>query len=194
MKDYSTERVLNILNSELADTLGNLVSRCTGKVVNVKGEIPPAIYGKALRSEAAESLRKHMDTLGDTARQHYESFYIHHAVDAVMTTLRSANIMVEHHKPWQLRKEPHNEMAMTELKAVISLALEAIRISALVLYPVVPTLSTNLLDFLNVPLINRSWNDTRPKYLSPVTATEAEPFRHQRTMFFPKIKLAAQRI
>lgn len=188
--DYSIERVLNIINSELADNLGNLISRCTGKLVNPQREIPSAsIYAKSLKSETAETLRSNMETLGKTAKQHYESFYIHHVVDATMSTLRSANAMVEYHKPWLLRKEPHNEIAKAELKSVISLALEATRISALVLYPITPTLSTSILDLLNIPMNERSWTDTKPIYLNSIGSVKSESFGHSNTIVFPKIKL-----
>ncbi|XP_058807350.1 methionine--tRNA ligase, mitochondrial-like isoform X2 [Phymastichus coffea] len=187
--DYNEERALNVLNSELADTLGNLVSRCTGKVLNPKSEIPSAaIYCKVLKSEPAEQLRYNMESLGNIAKGHYESLYIHHAIDAVMTTLRSANIMVDYHKPWILRKEINNVVAMTELKSVIALAMETTRISALCLYPVVPKLSTNLLDFLNIPMDNRFWKDTAPKYLSPCAPVDSKHFGHTNIIVFPKIK------
>ncbi|XP_014212192.1 methionine--tRNA ligase, mitochondrial isoform X1 [Copidosoma floridanum] len=190
--NYSTERVLNVLNSELADTLGNLINRCTGKLVNPKQEIPSAAgHGRFLKSEVAQSLRASMEALGDTAKQHYESFYVHHVVDAAMSTVRCANAVVEYHKPWSLRKEPDNEAAVAELKAVIALALEATRISALVLYPVMPALSTVVLDFLNVPMNERSWKHTKPVYLNSTASTESEPFGHSNTIIFPKIKLAA---
>ena len=190
--DYSTERVLNILNNELADTLGNLVNRCTGKVVNPSGEIPSAsIYAKTLKSESAENLRKNLESLGDTAKQHYESFYIHHAVDSIMATLRSANQMVEHHKPWQLVKEADDKLKTAELKGVLSLAMETTRVCALALTPVTPKLSSKLLDTLNVPLEARTWKDTKPKYLREEQGTESEQFKSGRGLLFPKIKLNA---
>lgn len=181
---------MNVLNSELADTLGNLVSRCTGKLVNPKGEIPSAaIYSKVLKSQPAEELRSNLESLGNIAKDHYESFYIHHAIDAVMAALRSANVMVDYHKPWLLRKEPDNQVAVAELKSVIALAMEATRISALCLFPVVPKLSTNLLNFLNVPMDHRFWKDTEPKYLNTDSPVDSEGFGHTNTMVFPKIKL-----
>ncbi|KAJ8687011.1 hypothetical protein QAD02_022805 [Eretmocerus hayati] len=189
--NYSTERVLNILNSELADNLGNLVSRCSGKLVNPRGEIPNITeVSHHLKSEPAESLRKNMESLGSTAKQHYESFYIHHVIDAVMATLKRANVMIDHHKPWELRKRPDDVEAMTELKAVLALALESARISAIVLYPVTPKLSTNLLDFLNVPEDSRSWKDISPKYLVG-SAKDPEHFKYDTRILFPKIKLKA---
>ena len=38
--DYTTDKVTNILNSELANTLGNLLSRCTSKTVNPAQHFP----------------------------------------------------------------------------------------------------------------------------------------------------------
>lgn len=45
--DYSDTKVLRILNSELADTLGNLLSRCCGKALNAES-IFPAVDREAL--------------------------------------------------------------------------------------------------------------------------------------------------
>ncbi|XP_014221640.1 methionine--tRNA ligase, mitochondrial-like [Trichogramma pretiosum] len=190
--NYSLERVQNILNSELADTLGNLVSRCTGKVVNPNGEIPSvSVYGKTLKSEQAEKLRKNIESLGDSAKQQYESFMIHHAADVVLETLRSANQMVEYHKPWQLAKESDNESSSEELKAVIALAMEAVRVGAIALQPVVPKLSGKLLDSLRVPNHARKWKDTKPKYLSGESKSESEKFKSKSGILFPKVKVAA---
>lgn len=190
--DYSTSRVLNVLNSELADNLGNLVSRCSGKLVNPASKIPSASrYAKSLNSESAENLRKNIESLGDKAKKNYESFYFHHVIDAVMETLKSANVMIDYHKPWNLRKQTDNEDAANELKSVIALALEAARVSAIVMYPIVPKLSTNLLNFLNVPMTSRTWSDTKPKYFSSMPNAEAKSFGHDNSIIFPKIKMKA---
>jgi methionyl-tRNA synthetase len=39
--DYSETKLINVANSELADTLGNLASRCCGSALNPRGEFPP---------------------------------------------------------------------------------------------------------------------------------------------------------
>jgi methionyl-tRNA synthetase len=153
-------------------------------------EIPNIeLYFNILTSEPAKKLRKNIESLGKTAGQCYESFKISHAIEAVMETLRSANLMIEYHKPWILRKKKDNVEVITELKSVIALALETTRISAIVLYPVVPDLSTNLLNFLNVPNHARNWCDTEPKYLNSVTSIEAKSLSSENMIFFPKIKL-----
>lgn len=56
--DYSERKVTAILNSELADTLGNLLNRCTGLVIN-KNQVFPGCAKEdweKFGSENAENL------------------------------------------------------------------------------------------------------------------------------------------
>lgn len=165
--DYSSKKIVNILNSELADTLGNLVSRCAGKTINPSKEFPdPAKYWNVLQSQVADETRKALESVGRKARKSYEEYNLHHVVDAVMSMLHCANRMIDYHEPWQLRKQINDANSIRELKAVISLALESSRIAALILYPITPRLSSNLLDFLNIPRENRAWTDIVPEFFN----------------------------
>uniref|UniRef100_A0A6V7IBZ4 Methionine--tRNA ligase, mitochondrial n=1 Tax=Bracon brevicornis TaxID=1563983 RepID=A0A6V7IBZ4_9HYME len=159
--NYNEDKIRRILNTELADTLGNLVSRCMGKAVNPRGEIPEpsAAHKHILNSDEAANLIESLENLSSLAQQSYVDFNFHHVVDAVMNTLRCANKMVEHHKPWSLAKESDEEAAK-RLEAVLALGLESARIGALILYPIVPGLMSNLLDYLRVPRDSRYWGNT----------------------------------
>ncbi|XP_066581766.1 methionine--tRNA ligase, mitochondrial isoform X2 [Prorops nasuta] len=186
--NYCPKTVQNILNSELADNLGNLVNRCVGRSLNPLGEFPqPKGLENVLQSEAADKLKKNLESLNVIASECYEEFRLHHAVDATMNTLQSANQMVNYHEPWKLRKAINNPEACDQIKAVISLALETARIAALVLYPIVPKVSTNLLNLLNVPRENRSWQDTVPTYLSSSEKMETKNVQNE-CLLFKKIR------
>lgn len=186
--DYSSTKITNVLNSELADTLGNLVNRCAGKTINPSREFPdPAKYWNVLQSQVANETREALQSLGERARGSYEEYNLHHVVDAVMSALHSANKMVNHHEPWHLRKRVDDADSMRELKAVISLALENSRIAALTLYPIAPRLSGGLLDFLNIPKESRTWTDTAPEYLSKSSLKERH-IEHNSVILFKKIK------
>lgn len=54
--DYSDTKIKNILNSELADSFGNLLSRCCGKVLNPDQQFPKLHY------DIFENLLKNSDT------------------------------------------------------------------------------------------------------------------------------------
>lgn len=185
--DYTRERVRQILNSELADNLGNLVNRCTGKTINPMGEFPdPKKYAKTLTSDPAENLRTQLENLGEVAAKHYEQFYVHHVMDEVMSALQTANIMINHHKPWELRKKSDPE-SQNELLSVISLALECSRICALIMFPVTPELSRHLLDFLRVPSSDRSWDFTKPSYLQERT-NQSTSLNGEKLILFRKLQ------
>ena len=157
--------------------------------MNPKGEIPSvAVYANTLKSEIAIMLHKAIGCLGDVTKQHYESFYIHHAVDAIMATLRIRNNLLELHKPWVLKKKTDDASA-EELQAVIALALEATRICALTLYPITPRLSSTALDFLRVPRSARSWLDTKPLYLNSSAPTSPIKFADEKIVIYHKAEL-----
>lgn len=186
--DYSSKKIVNVLNSELADTLGNLVNRCAGKTINPSKEFPdPAKYWNVLQSQVADETRKALESVGRKARESYEEYNLHHVVDAVMSMLHCANRMIDYHEPWQLRKQVDDANSIRELKAVISLALESSRIAALILYPITPRLSSNLLDFLNIPRENRTWTDTVPEFFNNSSMKERYIERNN-VILFKKIR------
>ncbi|XP_043275600.1 methionine--tRNA ligase, mitochondrial-like isoform X2 [Venturia canescens] len=162
--NYSDIKIRRVLNSELADTLGNLVSRCMGKKVNPSGEIAdPSLHVETLNSEISRELVESLKNMSNEAEDRYEQLNLHHVVDVAMRVLHTANIMVERHKPWQLRKECNagSEESKIQLEAVISLALESCRMSALVLSPIVPKLSSKLLDYILIPQNERTWSNVQ---------------------------------
>ncbi|XP_015188249.1 PREDICTED: methionine--tRNA ligase, mitochondrial isoform X3 [Polistes dominula] len=163
--NYSNNKIVRTINAELADTLGNLISRCTGNIINPWGEVPnPMEFVDVLKSDIAIQTIESINYLGEKAQSHYKDYKLHSVADVTMNVLQMANKMVEYHKPWVLSKNLDNRNSFMELKAVISIALESIRISALVLYPIIPRLANNILDFLSIPKENRTWYDTISQY------------------------------
>lgn len=104
-------------------------------------------------------------------QSHYREYNFYKAGEAIITCLHSANLFFETLKPWELKKRPEK---IDELRVVLHLAMESLRVSAILLQPLVPNISQQLLNKLNVPENKRffkdlgtfSWNDegfkTRP--------------------------------
>lgn len=61
-------------------------------------------------------------------------------------------------KPWELKK---NTTSQEELKVVLHLTLETLRVSGILLQPIIPNLSKVLLDKLNIPNQNRYYDDLK---------------------------------
>ncbi|KAF7399510.1 hypothetical protein HZH68_008102 [Vespula germanica] len=188
--NYSDNKILRTINAELADTLGNLISRCTGKIINPWGEVPnPIEFADVLKSDIAIQTIKITECLGDNAQSHYEDYNLHNVVDVTMAALRMVNQMIEHHKPWLLSKRIDNQDSVMELKAVISVALESVRISTLILYPIIPRLANNILDFLVIPNEKRTWYDTASQYQKKSLPNERN-FDRNGMILFKRIKVS----
>lgn len=80
-----------------------------------------------------------------------------------MSVLREANRHFEFTRPWELRKSLQNE-DIRRLNILLYLIMETLRVCGIVLSPVVPDLSSKLLDKLNIPSVQRSWIDARPTW------------------------------
>ncbi|KAK9716851.1 tRNA synthetases class I (M) [Popillia japonica] len=162
--NYSEEKLRRILNAELADTLGNLLNRCCGDALNPEQIFPGvAEYGVvfnelASRVDVGKKLVESLTSLSDTCYDHYQEYNFYKVVDSVMATLHSANLFFETTKPWEMRKVPQRK---PELEATLHMAMETLRISAIILLPIIPNLSEKILDKLNVPKTDRFWSNTK---------------------------------
>ncbi|XP_065173544.1 methionine--tRNA ligase, mitochondrial-like, partial [Atheta coriaria] len=155
--NYSETKALRILNSELADTLGNLLSRCCGVALNPE-QVFPALEPEALRIISAldvtQRLMASVAQLPELAEKHYTEHNFYKVVDATIATLHCANLFFETLKPWELKKSTERRR---ELNAVLHVALETLRVCGIVLQPIVPNIAANLLNRINIESGARRW-------------------------------------
>ncbi|XP_054263064.1 methionine--tRNA ligase, mitochondrial-like [Macrosteles quadrilineatus] len=167
--NYSNEKVLRKLNAELADTLGNLLNRCTGKTVNANQHFPafnPEHYKQYCEKEASglvESLQRIPDLVGE----HYGNFNYYKGVDVIISCLHEANKFFETNQPWKLRKSAD---CADHLNCVLHVTMETLRVCGIALQPIVPQIAQPLLDKLSIPLAERSWDDMRRLSVNETTS------------------------
>jgi len=137
------ESVASRYNTDLANNLGNLVSRTiamTKKYFNGVIPVPGAEEGpdaelKEACATAAKSFTENMDT-----------YHLADAVSDVFTMLRRANKYIDETTPWTLAK---SEDTMPRLATVIYNLLEAIRIGSVMLASIIPTTVDTIFSELN---------------------------------------------
>ncbi|MBR5923670.1 MAG: methionine--tRNA ligase [Clostridia bacterium] len=136
------EAFIGKYNTDLANTLGNLVNRTvamTGKyfggTVDSTGDGDP-LDGelKAFAKSAAEKYTENM-----------EAYHNADAVAAIMSLGRRSNKYIDETAPWLLAKDEANR---GRLKAVLYNLLECIRILGAALYPVIPECSDKIKELL----------------------------------------------
>ena len=142
--NYERDFLISVLNTDLANTFGNLLNRVTAKSVNVDQMFHSD--GDKLTSPEAASVLQCLDTLLDKVENHYSDFNFYLGLEEIMECLRRVNLLVQTEKPWELKKEGKLE----RLGAVLNLSLHSLRICAILLQPIVPAMSDTVLTKLNV--------------------------------------------
>lgn len=94
----------------------------------------------------------------DKVQEHFLDGDFCKGIDCLMASLRDTNAFMQFNKPWELVKKSDKE-SKEKLSTVLHVALEVLRISGILLQPVIPTLSNRLLTKLAVPLDQRTWQN-----------------------------------
>lgn len=152
-----------MLNAELADTMGNLLSRACAKTLNPRQQFPQVDLeqlNELIKTDICKVLFEKLTELHDKCRQHYSDYNFHLVADTVITTLHATNAFFESSKPWELKKSDE-DWKIKRLESIISIALESLRISGVILQPIIPNYCGRLLDRLNVPNELRFWKDAK---------------------------------
>ena len=131
----SYERLISRYNTDLANTLGNLVNRTVAMTHKYfDGVIPADTAHDALDDELREVAAK---SVADW-RAALDEFRVADAVEALMTLARRANKYIDETAPWALAKD---ESCRARLGSVLYNLLEAIRFLALLCSPFMPSTS-----------------------------------------------------
>lgn len=144
---YSEEAIIGRINTDLANELGNLAQRSLSMVNKNLGGVVPA-PGDFTAEDSA--LLVHADGLLEKVRVHFEEPAMHLALEAIWSMLGAANRYFSAQEPWVLRKSEAPEDRV-RFETVLYTTLEAVRIAALLVQPVMPESAAKLLDLLGQP-------------------------------------------
>ncbi|MGE4134001.1 MAG: methionine--tRNA ligase [Bdellovibrionales bacterium] len=146
---FSLELVENRINSELSNNLGNLLSRSANLVEKFFEGKSPAWQDSAA-DEQALALKLRCLELPEKVQSEVDKFRLSFALDHIVQTLTAANKYMEDKAPWKLAKT--NLPAAGQVLATI---LEVLRVTAILLTPVLPNKAVELLDRIGVK--DRTW-------------------------------------
>ncbi len=143
--NYSTELFLNLINSDLANNYGNLISRTFTMLKKYEGGIVPEITDE---EEVDKNLRTSVLELVEETKKHMNSnFDVSKALGSIFDIFSKANKYIEETEPYKLAKD---ESKKDKLKLVMRNLLESIRIGTVLLSAFLPDCSKKVLDALHV--------------------------------------------
>ena len=137
------ELMIERINSDLANNLGNLVNR----TLSMQNKY---FNGEIANPEINEPLDDELKTLAMTTVKnvdaHMNELRVADAISDIFNLLARCNKYIDETMPWALAKDPDS---MSRLATVLYNLLESIRISAVLLEPFLPVTSEKILNQLN---------------------------------------------
>ena len=149
--NFSNELLIQTINMDLANDLGNLVSRTTAMVEKYFGGTLPT---ERENSDADDDLKQMASTLRDRYQAEMEHFQFQNALEQVFKTIQRANKYIDENAPWTLAKDPANR---ARLATVMYNLLETIRICAVLLTPFIPDSAEKIFDQIGACPCCRTW-------------------------------------
>ena len=178
--DFSQSAMVTRVNSDLANGLGNLLSRTLTLIERTQaGHIPtPGKIGPA----EWELERATLSLLNEVLPRHFEQLEFNRALEAIWHVVQIANQYVDKAAPWTLTKSMNDAET---LRTVLYTMAETLRCLSLAAYPVIPNSAQSICSQLGIspeftsPLLKNKieWGGLKPG--SPI---------HKGPSLFPRIE------
>ena len=165
--NYSHEAIVNRINADLANDLGNLAQRSLSMVGKAFGGVLPE---PGEFSDNDKAILAAADAMIEAARQHMKTYQLHQVLGAVWAVVADANRYFAGEAPWALAKTDPKRQG-----TVLYVTAEVIRQVAILAQPFVPVSAAKMLDLLAIPAEERSFDALGSRIKAGVTLPAPKP-------------------
>jgi methionyl-tRNA synthetase len=150
--DFSIQALARRTNSDLANGIGNLLSRTLTMIDrNCEGTIPDVPKDYLERDNQKYRLllfaKEQLLILGKSLDGFFEDFEFNNLLLNITSRATDVDIFIDEQEPWRLAKDPDKR---EELNAVLYTAAECLRILSLYIYPFMPSTAKNISEQLGI--------------------------------------------
>ena len=180
--NFSDEGILARFNADLANDLGNLVSRATTMIQRYCDGVVPASPPES-RDDLDRALEKNVDAAIDAVTSNFGTFQITVALQSTWELIRAVNQYIVQREPWALAKKADQR---PKLESTLYHSADALRVTAALIDPVMPEAAERIRRMLG--LTQEPWTDLRANTLGAGTRLGAiEPL-------FPRIEKTVEEL
>ena len=151
---FTKEKFMARLNSDLANDLGNLVSRTVSMIEKYNGGI---IKKSSAKTEFDENLKNIAVSVKEKVDKAMETYQFSDALEEIWKLVRRANKYVDETQPWVLAKNSEDK---EKLENVLYNLAESIRIISVLIYPFITNTSKEIRRQLGIK-DQVKWEDAR---------------------------------
>jgi methionyl-tRNA synthetase len=152
--NYSHEAIVNRINADLANDLGNLAQRSLSMIGKAFGGVLPE---PGEFTDADKTILAAADGMIGIAREHMKTQQLHQVLNAVWAVVAEANRYFAGEAPWALAKTDPKRQG-----TVLYVTAEVLRQIAILAQPFVPASAAKLLDLLTIPAEERAFEALEP--------------------------------